>query len=70
MFDPFSDVPDPPVGKPCVSEVTLTTATLSWYGPAYDGGCTITNYRVEKCDAEEGDWVYVTKNCKVNIQNQ
>lgn len=67
MCDPFSDVPDPPVGKPCVSEVTLTTATLSWYGPAYDGGCTITNYRVERCDAEEGDWVDVTKNCKVNI---
>lgn len=57
------DVPEAPVGKPWVSEVSLTAATLSWYGPAYDGGCPITNYRVEMCDAEDQEWTLVTSKC-------
>ncbi|KAL4216907.1 hypothetical protein ACF0H5_023367 [Mactra antiquata] len=57
------DVPEPPVGKPWVSEVSLRAATLSWYGPAYDGGCPIINYRVEMCDAEEEEWQLVTCKC-------
>ena len=61
----FIDVPDPPVGHPSVSDVTLHSVTLSWYGPAYDGGCPITNYRVEMCDAEDQEWKLVTKSCKV-----
>ena len=59
------DVPDPPVGCPSISDVTLTSVTLSWYGPAYDGGCPITNYRVEMCDAEDKEWKQVTSKCKV-----
>ena len=58
-------MPDPPVGHPSVSDVTLHSVTLSWYGPAYDGGCPITNYRVEMCDAEDQEWKLVTKSCKV-----
>lgn len=56
------------MGQPWISDVSLTAATLSWYGPAYDGGCPITNYRVEKCDAEENDWHEVTRDCKVRFQ--
>ena len=58
-------MPDPPVGEPSVSDVTLRSVTLSWYGPAYDGGCPITNYRVELCDAEDQEWKPVTSSCKV-----
>lgn len=58
------DVPDPPVGSPSVSDVTLRSLTLSWYGPAYDGGCPITNYQVEMCDAEDQEWKLVNSNCK------
>lgn len=58
-------MPQPPVGQPWVSEVSLQGATLSWYGPAFDGGCPVTNYRVEMCDAEDGDWLPVAADCKV-----
>ena len=64
----FPDVPEAPVGQPWVSEVSLNSATLSWYGPAYDGGCPVTNYRIEKCDAEEKDWSEVTKHCEVGTR--
>lgn len=56
------------MGKPCVSDVSLYAATLSWYGPAYDGGCPITNYRVEMCDAEEQEWTLVTSKCLVSVK--
>lgn len=65
------DKPDPPVGKPFASDVTETSLTLSWYGPAYDGGCPITSYQVEACDAEEQLWKVVASNIKdtsVHIQ--
>lgn len=45
--------------------MSLKAATLSWYGPAYDGGCPITNYRVEMCDAEDQEWTLVTSKCLV-----
>ncbi|XP_052235177.1 myosin light chain kinase, smooth muscle-like isoform X3 [Dreissena polymorpha] len=57
------DVPEPPAGQPGVSEVTLTSATVSWYGPAFDGGCPVSNYRLEMCDAEEQEWTLVTSKC-------
>lgn len=58
------DKPDPPVGKPYVSDVTEASLILSWYGPAYDGGCPITSYQVEACDAEEQLWRVVASNIK------
>ncbi|KAL3854884.1 hypothetical protein ACJMK2_014120 [Sinanodonta woodiana] len=65
------DKPDPPVGKPFASDVNESSLTLSWYGPAYDGGCQILSYQVEACDAEEQLWRVVVSNIKdtsVHIQ--
>merc|ERR1711962_574358 len=42
-----ASVPDPPVEKPNLSEVTAESVTLSWYGPTYDGGSCVTGYTVE-----------------------
>lgn len=40
-------IPEPPAGKPNLSDVTKSSVTVSWYGPAYDGGKAVTGYRVE-----------------------
>ncbi|XP_064598292.1 titin-like isoform X2 [Liolophura sinensis] len=58
------DVPNPPAGKPHVSSVTKTSIILTWYGPAYDGGSQITNYRVEMCKCKDQMWKTLTSTCK------
>uniref|UniRef100_A0AAR2LAJ2 Titin n=1 Tax=Pygocentrus nattereri TaxID=42514 RepID=A0AAR2LAJ2_PYGNA len=44
------DKPGPPTGPVKVEEVTADSVTISWKPPEYDGGCTISNYLVEKRD--------------------
>jgi len=41
------DVPEPPATAPNLSEAGAGCVTLSWYGPAYDGGSVVTGYRVQ-----------------------
>uniref|UniRef100_UPI0035902882 LOW QUALITY PROTEIN: myosin light chain kinase, smooth muscle-like n=1 Tax=Myxine glutinosa TaxID=7769 RepID=UPI0035902882 len=59
------DRPEPPAGKPCVSDVRSTSLTLSWYGPTYDGGSTVQSYLVEqqRLDKSEEQWQPVTSTC-------
>ncbi|XP_022101402.1 myosin light chain kinase, smooth muscle-like isoform X2 [Acanthaster planci] len=55
------DKPDPPAGKPTASDISLTSLTLSWPGPSYDGGSRILGYVVEMCRADEDrKWQNVT----------
>jgi hypothetical protein len=49
-----SDRPDPPAGKPLVSEVCGDSARVSWQAPAHDGGAVITAYIIEKCERGGG----------------
>ncbi|PIK60955.1 putative titin [Apostichopus japonicus] len=54
------DVPYAP-GKPEVSEIDVTQATLTWSPPEFDGGSEITNYIIEKTEVGRKRWTKVNK---------
>ncbi|KAL7882191.1 hypothetical protein AOLI_G00090400, partial [Acnodon oligacanthus] len=56
------DKPGPPTGPVKVEEVTADSVTISWKPPEYDGGCTISNYLVEKRDTSTTNWLVVAGN--------
>ncbi|XP_013793829.1 twitchin-like, partial [Limulus polyphemus] len=43
-----TDKPDPPEGRPVVSDVDWKSCVLSWQPPKHDGGSPITKYVIEK----------------------
>ena len=43
----FSETPLPPMGKPNLLREGPNSVTVSWYGPSYDGGCVVTDYKLE-----------------------
>ncbi|GIY64293.1 twitchin [Caerostris darwini] len=49
--------PGPPEGPLEASDITPETCSLSWKPPKDDGGSSITNYVVEKQDANSQVWV-------------
>ena len=53
------DRPDPPTGKPQVSEITKESVRLTWQVPAHDGGALITSYLIEKRECHNGvsNWI-------------
>lgn len=53
--------PDPPSGKPHVTVVTGTSASVVWGGSPYDGGRIVTDYVVERCLAGSGVWTAVAE---------
>ena len=55
------DKPGPPIGIK-VDAVTSDSITLSWSPPDYDGGCSISNYIVEKRDTNTQEWQMVASN--------
>uniref|UniRef100_A0A3B3WVU3 Titin n=1 Tax=Poecilia mexicana TaxID=48701 RepID=A0A3B3WVU3_9TELE len=55
------DKPGPPKGIK-VDAVTSDSITLSWSPPEYDGGCSISNYIVEKRDTNTQEWQIVASN--------
>lgn len=55
------DKPSPPKDFK-VDTVTSDSITLSWSPPDYDGGCSISNYIVEKRDTNTQEWQMVSSN--------
>lgn len=55
------DKPGPPKAIK-VDAVTSDSITLSWSPPDYDGGCSISNYIVEKRDTNTQEWQMVASN--------
>ena len=51
----------PHAGKPEVSEITDTAATVIWTEPISDGGSWITSYVLEKYDKKTDKWVRTKK---------
>ncbi|KAK5920273.1 hypothetical protein CgunFtcFv8_024100 [Champsocephalus gunnari] len=54
------DIPGPPEGPVVISDIDADACSLAWNKPLEDGGSSITNYVVEKCDLGRGDWVTAT----------
>lgn len=54
------DKPDPPAGVPAASDVRLSSLTLSWYGPTYDGGSIVKSYNLEIWNSLDNTWSDLT----------
>lgn len=58
----FADVPGP-VSQPFQTEnLTTDSCKLTWFSPEDDGGSAITNYIIEKREADRRGWTPVTYN--------
>ncbi|MGH0130542.1 UNVERIFIED_CONTAM: hypothetical protein FKN15_016320 [Acipenser sinensis] len=60
------DRPQPPVGQPYISQVSLGSLTLSWSGSCYDRGSEVTRYtvKVRKVGPDsKGGWTQLTTSC-------
>ena len=64
---PPSDVPEPPVGRPHVYDVSRQSVSLSWCGPAYDGGCAVSHYTIEVRDSCTKRWATLVPECQVRL---
>ena len=62
---PPPDVPEPPVGRPHVYDVSRRSVSLSWCGPAYDGGSAVTHYAIEVRDSGTERWTTLVPECQV-----
>lgn len=59
-FHPVTDVPGP-VRIPFTAEnLTIDSCKLNWFFPENDGGSPISNYIVEKREAERKSWTSVS----------
>ena len=61
----WPDVPEPPVGKPHVYDISRRSVSLSWCGPAYDGGSVITHYVIQVKDSSTKQWSTLVPDCQV-----
>uniref|UniRef100_A0A3Q3JDQ0 Titin n=1 Tax=Monopterus albus TaxID=43700 RepID=A0A3Q3JDQ0_MONAL len=61
--------PPLPVGKITLTEVTKTTASLSWEKPDHDGGSRIIGYYIEMQPVRSDEWVVAatTKTCEGTV---
>lgn len=58
-----TDTPGP-VGSLDATDITKTTAQLSWLPPENDGGSPILNYVVEKREVDRKTWTKCTEDLK------
>ena len=63
----LSAAPAPPSGPILVSEVTQTTATITWRPPMNDGGAAISAYIIEKKEALKSSWTRVARILPQNL---
>lgn len=56
--------PGPPVGPIKFESILADKMTISWLPPLDDGGSKITNYVIEKKEANRRTWVPVTNEPK------
>uniref|UniRef100_A0A665TL93 Titin n=1 Tax=Echeneis naucrates TaxID=173247 RepID=A0A665TL93_ECHNA len=61
--------PPLPVGKITLTEVTKTTASLSWEKPVHDGGSRIMGYYIEMQAEGSEEWAVAatTKSCEATV---
>jgi titin len=57
----LAEVPSPPTGPLEFSEITKTTAVVSWKPPKDNGGSPIMHYIVEKREARKTSYTQVEK---------
>uniref|UniRef100_A0AAR2J785 Titin n=1 Tax=Pygocentrus nattereri TaxID=42514 RepID=A0AAR2J785_PYGNA len=56
------DKPGPPSGPVRFNDITVSSVTLSWDPPKYTGGCSVSNYIVQKRDTTTTTWENVSIN--------
>ncbi|KAK7477795.1 hypothetical protein BaRGS_00030978 [Batillaria attramentaria] len=56
-----TDLPSPPEGPLSVSQVTRTSAALTWKPSRSDGGSSLRGYLVEKREERRDVWTEVDK---------
>lgn len=57
-------LPGPPQGPLVHSDVTQHSVNLAWKQPAFDGGCKVTHYIVERKETSHPQWVTVSSMCR------
>ena len=57
----FPDPPGPPVNVQA-NDITVSSCTLTWEEPEFDGGSPVTGYLVEKQNGYSSRWSKVNKN--------
>ncbi|XP_041029531.1 myosin light chain kinase, smooth muscle-like isoform X1 [Carcharodon carcharias] len=57
------DRPEPPAGRPYISELCRDSLSLSWSGPCYDGGSAIKSYIIEIKQSGDSEWKTLTDSC-------
>lgn len=57
----FSEAPSPPVGPIEFSDITKTSAAMTWKPSEKDGGSPIKHYLVEKREKFKRSWMQVTQ---------
>lgn len=70
LFKTILGRPGPPVGPIKFESISADQMTLSWLPPLDDGGSKITNYVIEKREANRKTWVRVSsepKECTYTI---
>lgn len=65
------DKPDPPAGIPAASDIRMSSLTLSWYGPTYDGGSVVQSYNLEIWNSMDNTWNDLTScnSTSYHVQN-
>lgn len=56
-----AEAPEPPADKPLATKTTAECINIVWPGTTYDGGSSVTGYKVEMCEDGTKKWTIVSK---------